>query len=167
MSGIDGAFLRCGGRRQWRWIGVLLAASLPASAQVTSQTELPRIAPPSNQPANTPGDQATTTLRVNTSVVLIPTLVEKPSGEIVYGLTSKDFVVEDNGVPQDVRVEDDLDSQPVSIVVAIETGRTSLLQFRKFSHLGPLLELFMGDGHGDAAVVTFDSRPALLQDFHS
>lgn len=97
--------------------------------------------------------------------MLVPTLVEKHSGEVLYGLTAKDFRVEDNGVPQEVRVEDDLDSQPVSVVVAIERGRTSLLQFQKFSRIGPLLELFMGGGHGDAAVVTFDSAPELLQDF--
>jgi VWFA-related protein len=105
------------------------------------------------------------TLHVNTSVVLVPTLVEKPSGEVIYGLTQKDFTLEDNGVPQQVHVDDDLDVQPVSLVVAVETGRTSLLQFQKISKLGPLLDLFLGEGHGEAAVVTFDSNPQLVLDF--
>jgi VWFA-related protein len=86
---------------------------------------------------------------------------------VLYGLTPKDFLVEDNGVPQKVHVDDDLDSQPVSIVVAVEKGGTSLLQFDKIAKLGPLLDLFLGDGFGAAALVTFDSQPELVQDFTS
>src|SRR5271163_2406206 len=107
------------------------------------------------------------TLRVKTSIVLVPTLVEKKDGSVLYGLTPKDFLVEDNGVPQKVHVDDDLDSQPVSIVVAVEKGGTSLLQFDKIAKLGPLLDLFLGDGFGAAALVTFDSQPELVEDFTS
>src|SRR5580704_1194982 len=113
--------------------------------------------PPSDSP----------TLRVKTSIVLVPTLVEKKDGSVLYCLTQKDFVVEDNGVPQKVYVDDDLDSQPVSIVVAVEKGGTSLLQFDKIAKLGPLLDLFLGDGFGAAALVTFDSKPELVEDFTS
>jgi VWFA-related protein len=113
--------------------------------------------PPSDSP----------TLHVKTSIVLVPTLVEKKDGSVLYGLTPKDFVVEDNGVPQKVHVDDDLDSQPVSIVVAVEKGGTSLLQFDKIAKLGPLLDLFLGDGFGAAALVTFDSKPELVEDFTS
>ncbi len=98
-------------------------------------------------------------------MVLVPTLVEKKDGAVLYGLTQKDFVVEDNGVPQRIHVDDDLDSQPVSIVIAVEKGRTSLLEFQKIAKLGPLLDLFLGDGFGSAALVTFDSEPKLVQDF--
>jgi VWFA-related protein len=108
-----------------------------------------------------------TTLRVKTSIVLVPTLVEKKDGSVLYGLSQKDFVVEDNGVPQKVHVDDDLDSQPVSIVVAVEKGGTSLLQFDKIAKLGPLLDLFLGDGFGAASLVTFDSQPELVEDFTS
>ena len=113
--------------------------------------------PPSDSP----------TLRVKSSIVLVPTLVEKKDGSVLYGLTPKDFLVEDNGVPQKVHVDDDLDSQPVSIVVAVEKGGTSLLQFDKIAKLGPLLDLFLGDGFGAAALVTFDSQPQLVEDFTS
>lgn len=137
----------------------------PAIAQSTP----PSAAPPAatgTTPQSAPNpDQDGLTLRVNTSVVLVPTLVEMPSGEVVYGLSDKDFTLEDNGVPQKVHVEDDLDTQPVSLVVAVETGRTSLLEFQKISKLGPLLDLFLGEGHGEAAVVTFDSAPQVVQEF--
>ena len=118
-----------------------------------------------SEPSPQNSNQEPLTLRVNTSVVLVPTLVEKPNGEVLYGLSQKDFSVEDNGVPQQFHLEDDIDVQPVSLVVAVETGRTSLLQFQKISKLGPLLDLFLGEGHGEAAVVTFDSNPQLVQDF--
>ncbi|AXC15900.1 hypothetical protein ACPOL_6688 [Acidisarcina polymorpha] len=129
-------------------------------------------APDPQSPSVTPSSEpqqgsADTTIRVNTSVVLVPTLVEKKDGSVLYGLTQKDFVVEDNGVPQQVHVDDDLDSQPVSIVIAVEKGGTSLLQFEKIARLGPLLDLFLGDGFGAAALVTFDSQPQLVQDFSS
>src|SRR5271156_12877 len=89
-----------------------------------------------------------TTLRVKSSIVLVPTLVEKKDGSVLYGLSPKDFVVEDNGVPQKVHVDDDLDSEPVSVAVVVEQGGTSLLEFNKIAKLGPLLDLFLGDGFG-------------------
>ncbi len=124
-------------------------------------------APPStqSQPADSQRSPDSTTIRVSSSVVLVPTLVEKKDGSVLYGLGQKDFIVEDNGAPQKIHVDDDLDSQPVSIVVAVEKGGTSLLQFQKIAKLGPLLDLFLGDGFGSAALVTFDSQPQLVQDF--
>ncbi|HEX3438684.1 MAG TPA: VWA domain-containing protein [Pseudacidobacterium sp.] len=105
------------------------------------------------------------TIRVNTSVVLVPTLVEKSSGEVVYGLTQKDFTLEDNGIKQNIHVDDDLDAQPVSLVVCIQRGRSSGLEFDKFARLGPLLDLFTAEGRGEAALVVFDSKPLYLEGF--
>jgi VWFA-related protein len=107
------------------------------------------------------------TFRVNSTVVLVPTLVAMPSGDVVYTLKASDFIVEDNGVAQKIQSDEDFDQEPVSVIVAIEKGRTSLLQFQKLSKIGPLLDLFLGQGHGDAAIVTFDSQQELLTDFTS
>ncbi len=107
------------------------------------------------------------TFRVNSTVVLVPTLVAMPSGDVVYTLKANDFIVEDNGVAQKIQSDEDFDQEPVSVIVAIQTGRTSLIQFQKFSRIGPLLDLFLGQGHGEAAVVTFDSQQQLLTDFTS
>jgi VWFA-related protein len=118
-------------------------------------------------PASLAQTEGAPTFRVNSTVVLVPTLVAMPSGDVVYTLKASDFIVEDNGVPQRIQSDEDFDQEPVSVIVAIEKGRTSLLQFQKFSKIGPLLDLFLGQGHGDAAVVTFDSQPELLTDFTS
>jgi VWFA-related protein len=146
-------------------LGLPLVFAVGVAVGNTSAEPVPQSPQPTQQ-----ADQPTapdTTIRVNTSVVLVPTLVEKKDGSVLYGLTQKDFVVEDNGVPQKVHVDDDLDSQPVSIVIAVEKGGTSLLQFDKIARLGPLLDLFLGDGFGAAALVTFDSQPQLVEDFTS
>src|SRR6478735_12136683 len=90
-----------------------------------------------------------------------------PSGDVVYTLKANDFIVEDNGVAQKIHSDEDFDQEPVSVIVAIQKGRTSLIQFQKFSKIGPLLDLFLGQGHGEAAVVTFDSQQQLLTDFTS
>lgn len=117
----------------------------------------------SNNSAST--SEQVPTFRTGTSVVLVPTLVEKPSGEVIYGLQSKDFVLADNGVPQKISVDEDMDVAPVALVVAVEQGRSSLLEFDKLARLGPLLDLFLGDGHSQAALVNFDSTPHLVRDF--
>jgi hypothetical protein len=106
-----------------------------------------------------------TTIRVETSEVLVPTLVEMPSGEIVYGLGPTDFQLTDNGVPQKLHVDDDLDNEPVSVVVAVEKGRMAALEFEKINRLAPLIDLFLGDGSSEAAFVSFDSKPQLVVPF--
>ncbi len=105
------------------------------------------------------------TFRVSTSVVIVPTLVEKTNGEVVYGLKPTDFSVLDNGVQQTVHVDDDLDTQPVSLVVCIERGRDAPLEFDKIGKLGPLLELFTRNGRGDMALVAFDSKATWVEPF--
>jgi VWFA-related protein len=102
---------------------------------------------------------------VTANEVLVPTLVEKRGGGIVYGLKQDDFVLEDNGVPQKIRVQEEMDSAPVSLVVAVEEGGVSVLEFDKLAKLGPLLDLFLSDGRSQAALVGFDSMPHLIVDY--
>jgi VWFA-related protein len=109
--------------------------------------------------------QESNTLRVTTQEVLVPTLVEKHGGGIIYGLKQGDFVLEDNGVPQKLRVQEEMDTAPVALVVAVEQGGMSVLEFDKVAKLGPLLDLFLADGRSQAALVGFDSSPHLIHDF--
>ncbi len=69
----------------------LLAASL-AAAQAASAQKLPPIEPPEPMPT---AQSETTTLHVTATEVLVPTLVEKRGGGILYGLKQGDFVLED------------------------------------------------------------------------
>jgi len=139
----------------------LLSAAATAGAQ-----QLPPIEPPQPLPdAHTQAPPAAGTVRVRTNEVLVPTLVEKAGGGVVYGLKAGDFVLEDNGVPQKIRVQEEMDTAPVALVVAVEEGGVSVLEFDKLAKLGPLLDLFLSDGKGQAALVGFDSKPHLIHDF--
>jgi VWFA-related protein len=132
------------------------------SAAVAGAQQMPPAEPPLLLPkAHTEAP----TLRVTANEVLVPTLVEKPGGGVVYGLKPQDFVLEDNGVPQKIRVQEEMDTAPVALVVAVELGGVSVLEFGKLAKLGPLLDLFLADGKGQAALVGFDSKPHLIRDF--
>ena len=135
------------------WVGVAVAAA----AQ-----QLPPVEPPKPLPS---AHAEEPTLRVTAKEVLVPTLVEKPGGGIIYGLKPDDFVLEDNGVPQKIRVQEEMDTAPVSLVVAVEEGGASVLEFDKLAKLGPLLDLFLSDGRSEAALVGFDSKPHLIRDY--
>jgi VWFA-related protein len=137
-------------------IVVLLAAAASGAQQ------LPPAEPP--QPLPSASSEAPT-LRVTTTEVLVPTLVEKPDGGVIYGLKPQDFILEDNGVAQKIRVQEEMDNAPVALVVAVEQGGASALEFDKLAKLGPLLDLFLADGKGLAALVGFDSKPHLIRDF--
>jgi VWFA-related protein len=142
-------------------IQALLSVTVSSGAQ-----QLPPVEPPQPLPGvHTETPPAMTTLHVTANEVLVPTLVEKSGGDVVYGLKADDFVLEDNGVPQKIRVQEEMDTAPVALVVAVEEGGVSVLEFDKLAKLGPLLDLFLTDGKGKAALVGFDSRPRLIHDF--
>jgi VWFA-related protein len=133
---------------------------------VTAAAAAAQQMPPAEPPLPLPNAHtSTTTLRVRANEVLVPTLVEKPGGGVVYGLKPQDFVLEDNGVPQKIRVQEEMDTAPVALVVEVELGGVGVLEFNKLAKLGPLLDLFLSDGKGQAALVGFDSRPHLIRDF--
>ncbi|MGO8758870.1 MAG: VWA domain-containing protein [Terracidiphilus sp.] len=144
--------------------GFLLFITLmtPAQSVLAQGQQLPPVEPPQPMPV-APGEAPT--LRVTTTEVLVPTLVEKKGGGVLYGLKPDDFIVEDNGVPQKIRVQEEMDTAPVALVVAVELGGVSVLEFDKLAKLGPLLDLFLSDPRSQAALVGFDSVPHLIQDY--
>ena len=135
----------------------------PARSQQAAPTAQQPM-PPAEPPVQLGGTEQPT-LRVNTREVLVPTLVEKKGGAVVYGLKGTDFVVEDNGVRQTVQVQEEMDTAPVALVVAVEQGGMSVLEFNKFARLAPLLDSFLSDPRSQAALVGFDSLPHLMQDY--
>jgi len=139
----------------------LAVAAMLLSAAV-SLAQLPPAEPPQPMPAP---HTDTPTLRVTTTEVLVPTLVEKRGGSILYGLRQKDFVLEDNGVPQKIHVQEEMDTAPVSLVIAVELGGVSVLEFDKLAKMGPLLDMFLSDPRSQVALVGFDSVPRLVTDF--
>ncbi len=105
------------------------------------------------------------TLRARINLVLVPTLVASKTGEPVYNLTAKDFLVTDNGVEQKIRLDTETYKQPISIVVLVQVGRSAVREFYKYQGLPTMVDALAGDTEHRVAVVEFDSRPRMLQDF--
>ncbi len=131
-------------------------------ASSASAQQLPPVEPPKPMPG---AQTEAPNLRVTTTEVLVPTLVQKRGGGILYGLRPDDFVLEDNGVPQKIRVQEEMDTAPVALVVAVELGGASVLEFDKLARMGPLLDVFLSDPRSQVALVGFDSVPRLIQDY--
>ena len=134
------------------------------------------------------------TIRSESNVVLVPTLVRTKAGEITYDLEARDFIIEDNGVAQDVTLDESPEQGAVSLVVAIQIGHKASSQFKRrndlslydrfypedqrkdcrkrkipcptaIGGLGTMLSDFMDQTKGEVALVTFDSLVYQFQGF--
>ena len=106
-----------------------------------------------------------TTLTVRSTLVEVPVLVRTHKGEIVYALTAADFVVTDDGVPQQVRLEEDTDSEPLALAIVVETGGAGNKHLNDYRDLDGVLEGLVGGVEHQVAVVGFDSAPHVLLPF--
>jgi VWFA-related protein len=106
-----------------------------------------------------------TTLRSQSNVVLVPALVKDQQGGIVYSLQVKDFIVEDDGVEQPVRLDEAPEGQPISLVVAIQRGRRAYAEFPRMQGLKSMLDPLFALGTARVAVVEFDSHVDLTRNF--
>ena len=103
--------------------------------------------------------------RARSNVVSVPTLVKDERGQIIYGLRADDFVIEDEGVAQSVQLDDTVESEPVSVVVALQCGRRASREFSRMQGLGAMLSSVFGAPGSQVALVTFDSQITLAHDF--
>jgi VWFA-related protein len=109
--------------------------------------------------------QESPSIRVQSNAVVVPTLVKDARGHLIYGLTQKDFVIDDDGVEQDVHLDDSAESEPASVVVAIQTGRRAWREFARMRGVGPLLSSVLDQPQSQIALVEFDSHTNLIADF--
>ncbi len=105
--------------------------------------------------------------RSQSNVVLVPALVRDAHGNIVYGLRAKDFLVRDDGVPQKVGLDEAEDqvSAPVSVLVAVQTGRRAKREFARIRGLASLLRPILDQEGSQIGLVEFDSHVHLVQPF--
>jgi VWFA-related protein len=99
-----------------------------------------------------------------TRMVPVPALVEVRSGEIAYALSASDFSIKDEGVEQQVKLGQ-IDSQPRSVLILLQTGRNAAPQLGKIEHLDDLLSGILTNPLDQVGILTFDSRPHVLQGF--
>jgi VWFA-related protein len=98
------------------------------------------------------------------ALVNTPVTVRDAKGEMVHDLDQKDFQVTDNGIPQKI-THFDLGSDPLSLVILVETSSRIDPLLPELHKTGILLaETVMGPD-GEAAVVGFSDTVDKLQDF--
>ena len=107
----------------------------------------------------------TPTLKLGTTLVLVPTSVRTKAGEPVFTLGANDFLVTDDGVEQKVRLEEDTDAQPLALVVVVEAGDAPESKFADYAGVASLLDSVVGAAEHRVAVIGFDSEPAVVQPF--
>lgn len=114
---------------------------------------------------SSPAQEAT--FRSRSNLVLVPTLVKDSHGGIIYGLEAKDFVVEDDGIAQPVRLGEASEGQPISLAVVIQTGRRASYEFSRIRGLKTMLDPLFAIGTSRVAIIEFDSHVQLTRNFSS
>lgn len=102
------------------------------------------------------------TFKANTKLVFAPTTVTD-NGNYVDGLKPSDFQLYDNDKLQ--KIESDLTDQPVSVVLVIQANSEMAPAIAKLRKSGILMQGLVTGQEGDMAVLAFDHRNQVLQDF--
>jgi len=114
------------------------------------------------QPSPTP---QIPTLTSRSNLVLVPVLVKTKAAKVVFSLTAEDFILTDNGVPQAVRIEEGALGQPLALAVIVQTGGQGAAHLHDYSNLGAVLDAVIGGVPHRVAVIAFDSKARIEQDF--
>ena len=107
------------------------------------------------------------TFRTQSNVVLVPTLVRDKAGDTLYGLKAEDFIIEDDGVPQTVRLDEAAEADAVSLVVAIQVGRRADAELPRMHGLGAMLAPVFQEPESKVALLAFDSQVHPVANFTS
>jgi VWFA-related protein len=105
------------------------------------------------------------TFRARTNVVTVPVLVRDEHRQAVYGLRAADFLVQDDGVGQSVQLDEAAESDPISLVIALQTGRRAFREFPRMKGLAAMLDPMFAQPESRVALVEFDGSVNLAQNF--
>jgi VWFA-related protein len=129
-----------------------------ACAAAFAQTQVTAPAPAPSQ-----AQDKEASIRVTTTVVIAPTTVRDKKGNFVDGLQLQDFQLLDNNKAQ--KLTADVRDEPLSLVVAVQKSTNLNDILPKIQKIGILLSDLMAGQNGEVAVVAFDHRVIVEQDF--
>ena len=102
---------------------------------------------------------------VRSRLVLVPVTVTDLKGRSIDGLEASDFVLSDNGRPQNVTVDTiDTGVAPVALVVAVQSSGISAAVLEKVRKIGAMIQPLITGERGCAGVVSFAERVTWVQD---
>lgn len=102
-------------------------------------------------------------IRATVNIVVAPTTVTDKDGNFVNGLQPHEFRLYDNETLQDIN--EDIAFQPLSMVIAIQANHNVDMFLPKIQKIGSILESLVVGEQGEVAIVAFDHRVQVLQDF--
>lgn len=119
---------------------------------------------PSNPPAR-PAEEPDkdVVIRENVNVVIAPTTVRDRSGDFVNGLQLQDFELYDNNKLQ--KITADVRDEPFSVVIAVQKSGNLTDILPKIQRIGSMMTDIVAGQDGEVAVLAFDHRIQLVQDF--
>jgi VWFA-related protein len=116
--------------------------------------------PPAIDSTRTDGSDV---IRTSTVVVISPTTVRDRSGAFINGLQLQDFELYDNNKLQ--KISADVRDEPLSVVIAIQKSSNLDSIMPKIQRVGSMLNALVAGQDGEVAVLAFDHRVQVLQDF--
>lgn len=157
---------------------MFIAIALFALAGVRAQAPLPPPPDASQAPAEGPnqapnqtGDQApgqkpTPAIRVTTQTVPLTITVSDKKHNFITDLSQNDFLVLENGTPQDIRFFSAETDLPLRIAVLIDTSNSirPRLQFEQDAAID-FLNRVIRPVKDEAFLMTFDNEPQIIQDY--
>ncbi|MBI5280842.1 MAG: VWA domain-containing protein [Candidatus Solibacter usitatus] len=132
----------------------------PRPAGQRAQPGAPAQAKPAPQ---LPADEDIPTFRGTVQVVLVPTTVTDNKGRTINGLQPQDFVLYDNEKRQ--AINRDVAFLPLSMVVCIQRSANVDSVLPKIRRMGGVMSDLLIGQDGEAAILSFDHRIEILQEF--
>lgn len=142
-------------------MAVLLAAAGPLSdPPAFAQTSSKPVSPP---PAPTGQEPSIFTFRAGVTEVMVPVTVIAKGGDYVVNLTPDDFKLYDNETKQAIKVQ--LTEMPISLVVLVNNSDRVESLLPVVRKVGVLFTSLLLGEQGEAAILTYDHRVEVKQDF--
>ena len=95
--------------------------------------------------------------------ISVPVTVLNKDGGCISGLEAKDFRLFDNGRVQPI--DHDIATHPISMVIAVQANAGIEGMLPKINRIGSMLDSLVVGETGEAAILKFDHRIEVLQDF--
>jgi VWFA-related protein len=137
---------------------------LPADLPAGQPGQLaPKPATPAAEEGDTSGVKPTVFGVTNKTVLAPTTVIDRKSHSFVNGLAVANFQLLDNDKPQ--KISSDFIVSPISLVVVMQANSDIEPVLPKLKRTGILLHSLISGDTGEVAVLAFDHRVQLIQDF--
>jgi VWFA-related protein len=103
------------------------------------------------------------TFHSRTDLIIAPTTVLNKHGDYVNGLQPQDFQLYDNNKLQHIQA--DVHDQPLSLVIAVQKSANLNEILPKIQRIGSMLKDLIAGEDGETAIIAFDHRVVVAQDF--